>query len=212
MTHALGPHGGTFNEYINALYKKDNRFILIDNYSQPSTSIKTVREAMNRKDTYWDATFEPLLSRKYDLILIESFGYNPLSEFSRDEGLKKQIEVLDQTVRSLKESHHNSAIVFVATIAPNRENYARSVLPNLKQEDRVKQVEERIAFIQNHIDYAKTHNIPLINIFEKSKAPSGDGNLALINPDDDIHPSAEGVNFIGHELANYIYENNILPK
>src|ERR1035437_2875499 len=32
MTHALGPHGGTFNTFINDLYRPDNIGILIDNY------------------------------------------------------------------------------------------------------------------------------------------------------------------------------------
>lgn len=212
MTHALGPHGGTFYEYINALYKKDNHGILIDNYAQPSTSILTVNNAMNRQQKYWDVDLAPLMSRKFDIILIESFGYNPLSQFPRAEGLKKQTELLDQTVRDLKEKHPNAAIIFVATIAPSKLIFARKVDPGKTTAGRASEVDERSAFILNHIAYAKAHNIPLVNVYEKSMKPDGDGNTEYINPDDDIHPSAVGVNFIGHELADFIYASNILPK
>lgn len=211
MTHALGPHGGEFYEKINAKYKPHNKGILIDNYASGSTSILTVNKAMTAKTTYWDSTFEPMLSRQFDLLLIESFGYNPLSELPREEGLKKQTELLDETMKTVIKTHPESRVVFVATIAPNKEKYALPVNPATTAEERIKQVEEREAFIKNHIEYAKAHNIPVINIFEKSRTPSGDGNLEYINPFDYIHPSAVGVKFIGEELANYIYDNQIIP-
>lgn len=212
MTHALGPHGGTFNEYMNELYKKEGHGILVDNYAVGSTNLLSLKDRMKTKTTYWNDTFEPLLSRKFDIILIESFGYNPLSQFPRAEGLKKQTEELDTTMQTLMSTHPNAAIIFVATIAPSKKTYAKSVQTNLTASDRLLQVDERTAFILNHIKYAKDHNIPLVNIYEKSIKPDGDGNTDYINPDDDIHPSAVGVNFIGRELTNLIYDSNILPK
>lgn len=212
MTHALGPRGGTFNTFINDLYKPDHIGILIDNYGMGSTSILTIHDAMTTKTTYWDSTFEPLLSRQFDLILIESFGYNPLSQFPLAEGLKKQTQILDETMKTLITTHPQAIIVFVATIAPNKETYALKELPNLTAADRILEVEERISYIRNHIDFAKSHNIPLIDIYDKSLTASGDGDLSLINPNDNIHPSFKGVDFIGHELANFIYNNQLLPR
>ena len=212
MTYALGPHAGPFYEDINALFKKDNHGILVDNYAEPSTSILTIDKAMNKKEKYWDVSFEPLMSRKFDLILIESFGYNPLSQYTREEGLKKQTEILDQTVKSLIASHPASAIMFVATIAPSKDDYGRPHQTALSPGDRLKEVDERIAFIQNHIDYATAHNIPVINIYKASQTLTGDGNKEYINPDDDIHPSAVGIKFIGSQLADFIYASNIFPK
>lgn len=212
MTLALGPHGGTLNQFINELFKKDNIFVLIDNYAKGSTNILSVNDELEQKTTYWDSTFEPLLSRNFDLILIESFGYNPLSSFGPDEGIKKQTQALGELMQTLITTHPNSAIVFVATIAPNKENYAKKVILNIPTEDRIKQAEERMAYIKNHINYAKSHNIPIIDVYDKSLSAQGDGELKYINPDDYIHPSFEGVNFIGHEIANYIYDNQILPR
>lgn len=212
MTNALGPHGGTFNTFINDLYKPQHIGILIDNYGKGSTSILTIHDAMTTKTTYWDSTFQPLLSRQFDLILIESFGYNPLSQFPLAEGLRKQTQMLDETVKTLISTHPQAAIVFVATIAPNKETYALKVQPNLTTAERILEANERISYIKNHINFAQSHHIPLINIYEKSLTTSEDGNLSLINPDDNIHPSFKGVDFIGHELANFIYNNQILPR
>lgn len=211
MTHALGPHGGSFYEFINDKYKPHKKGILIDNYATGSTSILTIHKAMTTKTTYWDSTFEPLLSRTFDLILIESFGYNPLSQLPLEEGLKKQNEILDETMKTLIKTHPQSRIVFVATIAPNASKFSLPVSPHTTLDERKALVAEREAYIKNHIQYAKDHNIPMINIYEKSFTFLGDGNLEYINPDDYIHPSAVGVDFIGQEITNYIYDNQIIP-
>lgn len=211
MTHALGPRGGTMSQFINELYKKSNSFVSIDNYAQGSANILDIDDQLNKQTTYWDSTFEPLLSRDFDLILVESFGYNPLSKFGLEEGIKRQNEALGELMTTLISTHPKSAVVFVATIAPNREKYALNILKEISDEDRRRQAEERMTYIKNHIDYAKSHNIPVINIYEKSLSEQGDGDLKYINPDDYIHPSHEGVDFIGHEIANFIYNEQILP-
>lgn len=211
MTHALGPHGGPFYEKINELYKPHNHGVVIDNYASGSTNILTLDKAMNTRTTFAEYTFEPLLSRQFDLILVESFGYNPLSQFGVEEGIKKQNIELDKLMKKLTATHPKSAIVFVTTIAPNKANYGRIANPNDTSDGRAKQVEERITYIKNHIEYAKGHNIPVVNIFEKSLTSTGDGNLEYINPDDYIHPSAVGIKFIGNELANFIFDNKIFP-
>ncbi len=211
MTHALGPHGGTFYQFINDLYKKDNIGILVDNYAVGSTNILSVNYELTKKTTYWDSTLEPLLSRDFDLILIESFGYNPLSSFGIEEGIKRQNQALDELMKTIITTHPQSAIVFVATIAPNKETYAKKIVLNITVADRIKQAEERMTYIKNHIEYAKSHNLPIIDIYNKSLNTQGNGDLKYINPTDSIHPSFVGVDFIGHEIANYIYDNRILP-
>lgn len=212
MTYAFGPHGGPFYEKINTLYKDSNHGVLVDNYSGPSTSILTLDKAMNTKTQFAEWTFEPLLSRQFDLILVESFGYNPLSQFGITDGIKRQNEELGKLMKTLIKTHPKSAIIFVATIAPNKANYGRVINPNDPPVARAAQAEERIAYIKNHIEYAKEHNIPVVNIFEKSLTPQGDGNLEYINPFDYVHPSAVGIEFISAELANFIYESQILPR
>ncbi|HSW47562.1 MAG TPA: SGNH/GDSL hydrolase family protein [Candidatus Saccharimonadales bacterium] len=212
MTHALGPHGGKFYEDINKLYKDSGHGILVDNYAIPSTNILQLDHVINTKTKVDDATFDPLFSRKFDLILIESFAYNPLSQFGITGGIKRQNHELDKLMEILRTSHSDSGIMFVATIAPNKESFSKKVHPDIKESESTELADERIAYLKNHIKYAEDHGIPLANIYEKSLTKSGDGNLDYINPDDDIHPSAVGLEFIGRELAKDIYDNNIFPK
>ncbi len=213
MMAALGPHGGGLSDYMNSLYKKspdDPQRIIIDNYSK-SSNILAVGDQLTKKVTIDPYTFGPLLSLNYDLILVESYGYNPLSQFGIEEGLKRQNEALDGLMETLMKEHPDAEIVFVATIAPNKQNYARATQPNYSAEERAKGAEERMSYIKNHIEYAKRYNIPLIDIYGKSLTDNGDGNLAYINPNDDIHPSFEGVDYIGREIGNFIHERKILP-
>lgn len=215
MTEALGPFGGKITEYINELYESTpgNQRIVIDNYAKGSTNLLGVQDVMKQKLTVGDKVLEPLLDREFDLILIESFGYNPLSQLGQEEGLKQQEKTLDEIMRLLTKTHPNSAIVFVATIAPNKANYGETSSPGTSLAEREAQAVERMEYIKNHISYAKEHNIPLIDIYTKSLTPDGtDGEIKNINPDDHIHPSFAGVELISQEIANFIYESKILPK
>lgn len=212
MTYSLGPHGGPFYEKINALFRDSGHGIVIDNYAGPSTNILSIDKAMNREVTFWDAKFEPLMSRQFDLILIESFAYNPLSQFGIEGGIKRQNQELDKLVKELNRTHPKAAIMFVSTIAPNRSKYSGDIDPNTSTSQKVALADERIAYLKNHIEYAQAHNIPVVNIYEKSLTLLGDGNLDYINPDDYIHPSAVGVDFIGGLLANFIFDSQVFPR
>lgn len=213
MTAALGPHGGKLSEVLNALYKSTpaHQKILIDNYAQGSTNILDISGQMTKKITIGDVVFDPLLSRQFDILLIESFGYNPLSQFSLQDGLAKQAKILDQTMKLLTKDHPQMLIIFVATIAPNRETYAQEEV-QLSVADRTIEANERDAYIKNHIDFAKAHNIPLIDMYDASILSNGDGNILYISPTDHIHPSFAGIDFIDQHISDFIYTNHILPQ
>lgn len=205
MTEKLGN-----SDEIRAYLKKDypNKTFEILNYGFGSTNILSVQERL-QKETFYGRSFRPILEIAFDLILIESFGNNPLSQFPLEEGLRKQTEALDKIVETLKKENPTAKIVFVATISPNKKQYGRGQI-DLEPEVREKWAEERIAYINNHIKYAREHQIPLINVFEKSLNKDGDGNLDYLSSADYIHPSPNGVYFISEEISNFIFENKIL--
>lgn len=205
MTEKLGN-----SDEIRAYLKKDypNKTFEVLNYGFGSTNILSVEERL-QKETFYGRAFRPILDIAFDLILIESFGNNPLSEFPQDVGLKKQTEALDKIVASIKKENPTAKIVFVATISPNKKQFGQGQV-DLTSEVREKWTEERIAYTKNHIKYANDHQIPLINIFEKSLNKDGDGNLDYISSIDYIHPSPNGVYFISEQITKFIYENQIL--
>lgn len=203
MTQTLGA-GETIYPLLRQRY--ENKEINILNYGIGSTSILTLPDRLTKGAIRGNETLLPILDHDFDLILIESFGNNPLSNFSTEEGLKKQEAILDESIKLIKEKKPYAVIVFVATIAPNRDRYAENIV-NLSTEERRRWADERIAYIKNHIKYAKNHKIPLINLFEKSQDKASE----YINNSDFIHPSNAGLIFIGDEIAKFIVKNKILP-
>ena len=199
---------GNFDElrgYLKSYYP-DKKFLLL-NYGFSSTNILSLNQRIETESSHSGRVFQPINDIPFDLILIESFGHNPLSEYSLQEGLKLQKESLDKIIASVAQKHPKSSIIFIATIAPNKDRYAEGVV-NLTTEKRQEWAAERVAYIKNHIQYAKSHHIPLINIYEKSLDKDGTGNIDYINSKDFIHPSPTGVYFISEEIAKFLYSNN----
>lgn len=205
MTETLG-NSDEIKKFLSNYYSGKSFEVL--NYGFGATNILSVMDRLT-KETEHGRKFRPVEQIDYDLILIESFGQNPLSQYGLKEGLQRQTEELNKIVIKLRENHKGK-IVFVATISPNKQNFAQNQV-DLSAEKRAEWVNERIAYIRNHIDYAKTNNIPLINIFEKSLLENGDGNPDYISTNDYIHPSPTGIIFISKEIADFIYQNRVLP-
>lgn len=191
---------GNFDElrgYLKKYYPIKN-FLLL-NYGFSSTNILSVQERLEKDSSHSGRIFQAINDIPFDLVIIESFGHNPLSNHPLEEGLRLQNEALDKIVATISQKHPRSSIIFMATIAPNRERYGEGVV-NLTTEERGKWAEERSSYIENHIRYAKSHNIPLINIYEKSY-------IDYVNTNDFIHPSPTGIYFISEEIAKFLYNN-----
>lgn len=208
MTDSLGPNFDALRPLLKKYYP-DKVFGLF-NYGYGSTNILSVKERLNKDTTYLNTTNPAILRREFDVIIIESMGHNPLSQFPLTEGLKKQEEALDDIVAQIAYTKPNSLIVFLATIAPSRLFYALKVV-DLSQKVRKEWAKERKAYIENHINYAKKHNIPLINVYEKTLDNDGNTLLKYINHDDYIHPSTEGLKLISQGIADFLYKGNVLP-
>lgn len=193
--------------YLNEYYP-DKTFEVL-NYGFGSTNILSAMDRLT-KGTYYHRDFRPILDIDFDLILIESFAHNPLSQFPLNEGLQKQTEALDQIVKTIHEQNPRAKIAFVATIAPNKDDYAKGSTYKQTAAARKKWVEERNAYFKNHIDYAISHNISLINVYQKSIDSNGSGKSIYINTTDHIHPSPTGVLFISREIADFIAKNELL--
>lgn len=206
MTEALG-NSDELKEFLSDYYPGKSFEVL--NYGFGATNILSVMDRVTQ-ETEHGRKFRPVEDIDYDLILLESFGENPLSQYPLDEGLQHQTQELDNIVSTLKKTNPRGKIVFVATISPNKVIFAQNQV-DLSAEKRTEWVKERIAYIKNHIAYAESHSIPVINIFEKSLMENGDGNPDYINTNDYIHPSPAGIVFISREITDFIYKNNIFP-
>lgn len=207
MTAFLGDSSDLKN-YLKRYYP--HKKIEVLNYGFGSSNVLSVEERLTTQTNHAGETFTPILEQDFDLLLIESFGHNPLSQFSLEEGLIKQTEALDKIIRTIKSKKPRAVIVLVATIAPNKKRYAEGVVV-LMPEQREAWANERITYLKNHIDYANKLKLPLVNIYQKSLTSQGDGHLDYISGVDFIHPSSTGILLISSEIANYIFDNRLLP-
>lgn len=207
MTASLG-NSDELKSYLHDHYP--DKKILIDNYGFGATNILSVTDRLQKATDVQGQIYPAILDTASDLILIESFGNNPLSEFSLAEGLEKQNEALDRIVKVIKESRPQSLVVFVATIPPYRQRYGETAV-NLSTEERIKWADERIAYIKNHIKYALDHKITLINIYTSALDSKEVNHQDLISTNDFIHPSPTGILYISKQIADFIYYHRLLP-
>lgn len=208
MTEALGLNADGLRQNLIKYYPS-NEFVNY-NYGYASTNILSLNDRLTKTTKHNDIDRQSILTQGFDLIVIESFAYNPLSEYAVGDGLKKYEEELDKNVRLIIKEKPEAYLVFLTPIAPNKENYAKFAY-KLAPNERLKWVTEREEYIKVFVNYAQKNNIPLINVYEKSKDANGNGDLTYIDPHDFIHPSKEGVKLIEKTIADFIYERRIFP-
>jgi hypothetical protein len=209
MVEALGPNAQLLRQHLIELYP-ENEFVDY-NYGFGATSIETLPERLSKETEYNGNKYQSVLSQGFDLIIIGSFAYNPLSQEELDVGIEKHIKVLDNSIREIIKQKPESVVALLLPIAPSKTHFAEGVY-NLSPEERKSWAEQRIAYIKAVKNYAEENNIPLINVYERSLNQQGEGNLIYINPDDFIHPSAEGVDLMSRTIAGFIYDNSIFPR
>lgn len=206
---SLGPSADLLRQHLIELYP--NHEFVNYNYGFGATSIETLPERLTKDTVYNDQSYRAILFHGFDLIIIESFGYNPLSQANEAEGLTKHMKILDESIKLIIKERPETVVAIMTPIAPNRNYFAKGVY-DISSEERTKWTNERIAYIESVIDYANENQIPLINVYEKSLTSEGNGNLKYINPDDYIHSSGEGIDLISRTIAKFIYNNKIFPE
>lgn len=195
MTERLG-NSDELKGYLSEKYP--NKTFEILNYGYGATNILSVKDrVLNPTDHFRD--YAAIKDIDYDLIIIESFANNPLSDYPVAQGLQIQNQAMDEVVSILKQNNPKGKIAFLATIAPNKENYVKTSR-DLSEEVRKQWVEERNRYYENHIKYAQDHNIPLINVYKESQDIFGDGKMIYVDDKDFIHPSPLGVIFISQKI------------
>jgi hypothetical protein len=205
---SLGLNAQTLRQHLINYYP-DNEFVNY-NYGFGATSIETLQERLTKETEYNGQKYPSILSQDFDLIIIESFAYNPLSQEQENVGVEKHIKILDQSIREIIKSKPVSVVAIMTPIAPSKTHFAKGVY-DLSVQERKQWAEERIMYIEGVIKYANDNQIPLIDVYQKSLNSENGGDLRYINPDDYIHPSAEGIDLISRIIAEYIFINKIFP-
>lgn len=163
------------------------------NYGVGASNVGYGLYRVNSEYDYLGRHFQSLIETNPDIVVVESFAYNhgdmPESEYQRN--LKRIFEELQKAGKK---------IVFLATIAPNKANYAKGAA-DWGDEYRSKEYEKTRRFMDLGIDAAREAGIPIVDAFHQSLDGDRGGNEKYIYGGDWIHPSPEGAEFIAKLLG-----------
>lgn len=188
---------------LKSLFPEINFNIL--NYGVGARDLEYGLYRLTNDYEYLGENIPSLLSQNLDIIIIESFAYNHWSKSQSD--LDREWLTLAKIVDEVK-SKSAAKIVFLATIAPNREVYGKGIKDiNWTEEERKENSETVKMYLQNHINFANSQKIPLIDIYHQTMDSNGEGKIEYINHDDFLHPSPEGHELVASEIAKWLTEN-----
>lgn len=146
-----------------------------------------------------DRTYPALPQVHPDYLIIGSFSYNPFNPYDRNKhwlGLKQLVESA-KTV-----SPH---VYVLAEIAPLIHDFGKGP-GGINWSDPAIHVGHIIEQLQNAEGIAKVENVGLIDAFAKSQINSQhEGNKIYVDPNDNIHPSIAGHEFIANLIANTLF-------
>ncbi|MBI5614441.1 SGNH/GDSL hydrolase family protein [Candidatus Gottesmanbacteria bacterium] len=207
MIDTLGPEAPHLKGKLSAMYP--NVTFTIRNFGVGGTNIAYGIERLRNSYAYLGVQIPSVVSTKPDLVVVESFGYNP---FSFDTGaLDKHWLSLATIVDIIHSSLPGTKILIASTIAPNRDVFGDGA-PGLSfsSEDKVKRTDNIKRYLENAIKFARGEHIPLADVYHASLDGNGNGKLQYINPGDHIHYSDAGRLLFAQKVSETIASNNLL--
>lgn len=207
MVDTLGPDGGGLNKLLHNRYP-NSEFTVI-NHGVGGTNIDYGLERLTHGYSYLGEGRPSVISQNPDIIVIESFGYNP---YSFDTGaISKHWLQLAAMVDTIHTNLPQTKIVIAATIAPNWNVFGDGApFINMSPEGKRTKVETIKQYLESTVSFSRGEHIPLADAFHPSMDSSGNGKLSYINPGDHIHYSEAGRTFMASTIANTITANKLL--
>ena len=207
MMDTLGPAAPTLHTALKKIYPKTN--FTIKNFGVGGTGIQYGIKRITEGYTYLGKSYPSLVETNPDIVVIESFGYNP---FGDDAGtIDAHWLLLAKAVDTVKAHLPNAKIVMAATIAPNANRFGDgaaglsfSVIDKWQRTTTIKK------YLENTVRFATGEHLPLADAYHPSLMPDGNGNLKYINGGDHIHYSDKGRALMASKIAEAFTKNNLL--
>lgn len=209
MTDTLGPVGSGLASRLNAIYP--NATFTIINHGVGAENIDSGLRRLTNNYSYLGLGRNSVISEKPDVVIIESFGYNPYPLPDINDALTTHWLRLAAIVDTIRQQLPETKIVIAATIAPNWDVFGDGA-PGISfsPEGKRTKVEEIKKYIENTIGFAKSQAIPLADAYHPSLDTNGNGKLGYINGGDHIHYSDSGRTLFSQTVANTIIGNKLL--
>lgn len=172
------------------------------NYGIGSQNVVEANARFDNAFIYKTRNYPPLKEINPDIIIMNSFSYNPIYPYN----LNTQLNNLKELISKSKQT--KAKVYLMAEIAPLKTGFGKG--PGGVNWDEVK-TKEHVSYILQNLDgavnLALQTNTPLINAYKLSQVDGKYGNKLYVATHDGIHPSIEGEVF----MANLIAETIKLP-
>jgi lysophospholipase L1-like esterase len=207
MVDTLGPEAPHLKGKLTSLFPATTFTIL--NYGVGATNIDYGIERLTSQYTYLGKTLPPLISQLPDLVIVESFGYNPYS--FEDGAIQKHWLALASIVDTLKNRIPGVKIIIAATIAPNSKKFGDGA-PGISfaPEDKQRRTNTIKQYLESTVKFAHSQHLPLADVYHASLDKNGDGILSYINGGDHIHYSDAGRVLFAQKVTDAILANRLL--
>jgi lysophospholipase L1-like esterase len=170
MTDTMGPGLPAVQSRLSSLYRATDFTLL--NYGVGGTNIDYGIERITSGYTYLGNPIPSLASARPDIVVLESFAYNPFPD--ADGGVTRHWLALGRAVDTLRASIPGVKIVIAATIAPH--------VSDVMSQDHVRVIQ---SYLESTTAFAKSQGFPLADAYHGSVE-------AHTNPGDHIHYSDAG--------------------
>jgi lysophospholipase L1-like esterase len=207
MIDTLGPDVPNLQQLLSEYYPETS--FRIKNFGVGGTNIDYGIERITSGYTYLGQPIPSLESTKPDVVVLESFGYNP---FPVEQGhIDRHWMALAYAVDTIKQNVPSAKIIIGATIAPNSRVFGDGAAglsfdPVAKQE-KVARIDE---YVENAIKFAKSQHLPLADAYDASRDANGNGKLEYINGGDHIHYSEAGRQLFAQKVFDAVTINKLL--
>jgi len=179
------------------------------NYGVGSTNIDYGLERVTNGYTYLGKNVPSLVSQTPDVVVVESFAYNPYS--SDANGIDKHWLQLAAIVNTLKSNLPGVKIIIAATIAPNSTVFgdgapgiSLSIADKLSRTNIIKQ------YLESTVKFAASQRLPSADAYHASLDVFGNGRLTYISSSDHIHYSESGRELFAQKVTDAIINDNLL--
>lgn len=207
MIDTLGPDGGALASRLNKAYP-NTKFTII-NHGVGGENIDSGLKRLTNSYSYLGVSRPSVISQLPDVIVVESFGYNP---YSYDIGaLTTHWMQMATMMNVIKENLPQTKIVIAATIAPNWDVFGDGApFINMDPKGKREKVATIDSYIESTIAFANGEHYPLADAYHSSKSSDGNGMLQYINGGDHIHYSDAGRTLFSQTVANTIISQRLL--
>lgn len=198
---------GTSSPYIVDAMKEyfPNRPAAILNYGIGAQNAKAAALRVSQPYEYKDRSYPTLGSSGAQIIIIESFAYNPLDTTEMSDYQASLRIIIQEAQKS------GAKVAFLATIAPIKTNFGKGPggvnWPSDQAWNHATKIQQ---FMEAGITVARELNIPIIDVYHKTLQANGEGLPNLVSSHDGIHPSEAGHQVVAKMLIEALIELNWL--